>query len=418
MGLILPQTIKVKTAPSNCKYFREKGYTFKKCGDIIEVNVLDLQEGSNQKVKIKCDVCGKEREIKYWYVLKTLKDGTLMTCGSTNCMVKKYENTCIQKYNTKSTFESKDIRNKINNTCQIKYGGNSPMCSQNVVKKQKSTNNKKYGGNSPMCSNDVKNKAKITCQINFGVDSPGQSEIIKNKIKETCQARYGCNCTLQNEETKEKIKQTNFKKYGAENPFASEEIKKKIKQTNYEKYGAENPFASEEIKEKIRDTWSFNGHDGPCSRQQKYLANLVNGKINAVISGYWADIVLENEKIDLEYDGGGHNLCVMRKQCTQEEFDLKEKIREESICKKGYKIIRIISKRDNLPSDETILNLIESFKKSDFQVVRIDIDEGTIEKDYNQKTIYNFGKLRRITKKDLESFEKQEEKNTSKTSKN
>lgn len=164
--------------------------------------------------------------------------------------------------------------------------------------------------------------------------------------------------------------------------------------------------------------WTFNGHDGPCSRQQKYLANLVNGKINAVISGYWADIVLENEKIDLEYDGGGHNLNVIRKQCTQEEFDVEEKIREESIYKKGYKIIRIISKRDNLPSDEIILNLIEGFKNSDFKVVRIDIDEGTVDRDYSEKWYCNFGELRRITKKDLEPFEKQEEKNTLKTSKN
>lgn len=87
----------------------------------------------------------------------------------------------------------------------------------------------------------------------------------------------------------------------------------------------------------------------------------------------------------------------------------KKKIREESICKKGYKIIRIISKWDNLPLNETILNLIKEFKNSDFQVVRIDINEGTIDRNYKEKWYCNFGKLRRITKKDLELFEKQEE---------
>ena len=59
MGLILPQTVKVKIHPSNYKHFKEKGYKFKKCGDIIEVNVLDLQRCSNIKIKIKCDICGK-----------------------------------------------------------------------------------------------------------------------------------------------------------------------------------------------------------------------------------------------------------------------------------------------------------------------------------------------------------------------
>ena len=53
MGLILPQTVKVRIHPSNYKHFKEKGYKFKKCGDIIEVNVLDLQRCSNIKIKIK-----------------------------------------------------------------------------------------------------------------------------------------------------------------------------------------------------------------------------------------------------------------------------------------------------------------------------------------------------------------------------
>lgn len=62
-----------------------------------------------------------------------------------------------------------------------------------------------------------------------------------------------------------------------------------------------------------------------------------------------------------------------------------------------------------MPSNETILNLIEEFKNSDFQVVRIDINEGIIDRNYKEKWYCNFGELRRITKKDLELFEKQEE---------
>ena len=56
MGLILPQTVKVRTNGSNCKYYREKGYEFEKCGEFIEVDVLDLQKSSNVKVKIKCEI--------------------------------------------------------------------------------------------------------------------------------------------------------------------------------------------------------------------------------------------------------------------------------------------------------------------------------------------------------------------------
>lgn len=260
-----------------------------------------------------------------------------------------------------------------------------------------------------------------------------QCDEIKDKTKQTCQARYGCDCSLQNEEIKEKVKQTNLKKYGAENPFASEEIKEKIKQTNTEKYGVEYASQSEEIKEKtkqtnierygvecalqseevqrkIQQTLRLNGKNTLCSKQQFYLANLLNGELNIPLIGYYADIVLENEKIDLEYDGGAHRaICNFYHKITSEEFDLKEKIREEKIHKKGYKTIRIISEKDKLPSDEVILNLIEGFKNSDFKVVRINVDKGTIDRDYCEKWYCDFGELRNITQKDLEPFEKQED---------
>ena len=69
-------------------------------------------------------------------------------------------------------------------------------------------------------------------------------------------------------------------------------------------------------------------------------------------------------------------------------------------------MIRFIAVKDRIPSDEVILNLIEEFKNSDFKVIRIDFEEGTIEKDYKEKWYCNFGELRKITQKDLEQFEK------------
>ena len=79
MGLILPQTVKVRTNPSNCKHYKEKGYTFKKCGDFIEINVLDLSKGSGVKVKVICDICGKESEMWYCTVVKCNEKNELIT---------------------------------------------------------------------------------------------------------------------------------------------------------------------------------------------------------------------------------------------------------------------------------------------------------------------------------------------------
>ena len=50
MGLIVPQTVKVRASTRMCKYYKEKGYEFKKCGDFIEVDVMDLYPGSHEKI--------------------------------------------------------------------------------------------------------------------------------------------------------------------------------------------------------------------------------------------------------------------------------------------------------------------------------------------------------------------------------
>ena len=84
---------------------------------------------------------------------------------------------------------------------------------------------------------------------------------------------------------------------------------------------------------------------------------------------------------------------------------LKEKERENKIINNGYRMIRFIATKDRIPSDEVILNLIEGFKNSDFKVIRINFEEGTIDRDYEEKWCCNFGKLRKITKEDLEQFE-------------
>ena len=90
MGLIVPQTVRIRTNGMTCKHYREKGYEFEKCGDIIEVDVFDLPKGSGTKVKIICDICGKEAEICYGDVIKCNKENELITCGSNSCKNKKY----------------------------------------------------------------------------------------------------------------------------------------------------------------------------------------------------------------------------------------------------------------------------------------------------------------------------------------
>ena len=383
MGLVLPQTVKVRTNGSNCKYFREKGYKFEKCGDFIEVDVLDLQKSSNVKVKIKCEICGCESEVLYWYVNKNIDNGTLITCGNKKCKDIKTKKTNNKYYGCDNVFSNQQIKDKIKNTNNKKYGVNNPMESIAIQNKVKATCQKKYGGNSSMCSEEIQNKAKITCQKKYGGNSAMCSEEIQNKAKITCLQHFGVN-----------------------NPFQSHEIKEKIKVVNLKRYGAENPMQNEEIKNKALDSFQFNG-TGPSSRAQRYINYISNGILNKHICGSLVDIYMEKENIVIEYDGSGHflNDIINGNAFPTKDSLLREKEREDSIVNKGYKVIRFIATKDRIPSDEVILNLIEEFKNSDFKVIRIDFEEGTIEKDYEKKSHCDFGELRRITKKDLEQFE-------------
>ena len=434
MGLIVPQIVKVRTNPSNYKHYKEKGYIFKKCGDFIEVNVLDLSKGSSQMVKVVCDICGKESEMWYSTVVKCNEKNELITCGDKICKCKKCEDTCIKKYGVKCSLQSEEVKNKIKDTNLERYGCEYPSQSEEIKNKIKDKNLERYGCTCSLQSEEIKKKTKKTWQEKYGenITSPSQVESIKNKIKATNLERYGHECTLQSEEVKKKAKKTMIKRYSTENPIQNKEIKNKIKTTNLERYGSESPFGSKEIQNKAKKTWQekygenitnpfqvediknkilsyfqFNG-TGPSSRAQRYINHILNGTLNKHICGSLADIYIEKENIVIEHDGSGHFLTDKfngNKTPTKESL-LYEKERENKIISNGYKMIRFIAVKDRIPSDEVILNLIEEFKNSDFKVIRIDFEEGTIEKDYKEKWYCNFGELRKITQKDLEQFEK------------
>lgn len=399
MGLIVPQTIKVRTNGMTCKHYREKGYEFKKCGDFIEVDVFDLPKNSHEKVKVLCDVCGDETKICYKVFIENRKKGILISCGNKNCRHKKCEDTCTKKYGVKSATSSKEVQDKM-----------------------KDTNLKRYGCENAMQNKKIRNKAKKTCIKKYGVDNPSKVQEVKDKKKETCQLNYGCDWPFQNKDVREKSIKTWQEKYGKDviNPWQAQEVKNKIKQTWQEHYGEGiiNPGQAQEVKDKIYSSFQFNG-TGPSSRAQRYICHLLNGILNKYICGSLVDIYMEKEKIVIEHDGGGHFLGdkINGNISPTKKSLLYEKQREDKIINKGHRMIRFIATKDRIPSDEVILNLINGFKNSEFKVIRINFEEGTIERDYSEKWYCNFGELRNITQKDLEPFEKQEE-DTSKISKN
>lgn len=73
--------------------------------------------------------------------------------------------------------------------------------------------------------------------------------------------------------------------------------------------------------------------------------------------------MLIDEKINLEYQGSGHNLDVKLGNMTEEEFLKKEISRFYYLKSKGWRMIEVVSKTDTLPSKEDILKLFELSKE-------------------------------------------------------
>lgn len=145
-------------------------------------------------------------------------------------------------------------------------------------------------------------------------------------------------------------------------------------------------------KERKKDDNIFKFYHGiAASRPQRYISELLGGKLNVKLGKFYPDITLDN--IVIEYDGSGHDLSVKFGAITTDQFLKKEKIREEFLIKNGYKVIRIISEKDLLPSDTRLLEILE-YSKEEFEkgkdVIVFYIDD-----------MYPERQLRKINKSDL-----------------
>jgi len=209
---------------------------------------------------------------------------------------------------------------------------------------------------------------------------------------------FGVTSNFQLKSVREKSRLTNIEKRGVEYALQSPEVRALIKKTVQERYGVDNVFQAEKFKEKAKQSL-YNRGTQKCSRQQKHIANLLNGEINYPIGNCNVDVLLENSII-CEYDGGGHDLTVKLGTISKKDFIKKERRREIFLKLKGFQTIKIISKNDLLPSDTVLLKMISEgieYLKTGHSWISFDIDKGTVKCiQYSRK--YSFEKLRRLRK--------------------
>lgn len=178
--MILTKYVEIGINYKNIDHFRELGYNVK-CSDKIKIKVEELKAQSNIKVKVRCDVCGKEKEIKYQSYQKNTDFG-------------KKEYACCEKCAWK---------HKNRNTNIIKYGVEVSILNKEIKQKSKDTLIEKYGVDNISKSDYFKETYKNTIKNKYGVDNVFQNEDIKNKSKETMLNKYGVEYNMQREEMKD-----------------------------------------------------------------------------------------------------------------------------------------------------------------------------------------------------------------------
>lgn len=192
-------------------------------------------------------------------------------------------------------------------------------------------------------------------------------------MEETNLKKYGVRCSLENEEIKVKAKITNLQKYGCVYAASSDIVQAKMRKTNQRKYKVDYPMQNRSIAQKAIE--SLIRVDGiPTSKAQVSLYELLqtqykSAQLNVLVGDRMCvDIVLQVQeiKIAIEYDGGGHFAWSPRAEVL-----MKDRRRDEILKQCGFKVLRVESPSDKVPTLEQLEESIGKLLTTSYSFIRI-----------------------------------------------
>jgi len=156
--MILDKKIEVNITNRNKKYFIDKGYDCFK--NKIIVDIEDLPKYSKIKIKVKCDICGKEKIITYGAYNKNIKNIKKYAC-SIECCQEKINKTNKIRYGCKRPLQNKKIRKKLEKTNKEKYGNKIASKNKNVKEKIRNITNNYINDNSIDFNKNIEKSIEI-----------------------------------------------------------------------------------------------------------------------------------------------------------------------------------------------------------------------------------------------------------------
>lgn len=365
--MITNDSVLLKISSTNFKYYKSKGYEFKK-GDTISVDVKDLQFGTGVKVNVKCDICGLENKIYLQKYNMNVKRQGFYTC--IKCSNIKRKNTNKEKYNVDNISQSNQIKKKKKITTLINYGVENPSQNDKIKNKKCETMLKNYGVKYVLQSKELLEKikntklkiysdknytnreqAKETCLKIYGVENPSQLESIKNEKCETSMKNYGVKYPSTLDIVKNKSKQTCLDRYGVKSYSMTDDYKIKTIKTNLERYGVESPMQNKYILLKAQKT-AYRIHKYKNTNiyyQGSYELDFLNKFYNKIKISKIKPIIYffndEKKYYHPDFYNKKLNLIIEIKSLYTYEKELNKNLEKQKECiKQGYNFIFIIDK--------------------------------------------------------------------------
>jgi len=180
-------------------------------GDIIEIPISELSVSSHEKIRVKCDNCGKEYTLKFQtYIRNTQNEKYNLYCSNKECINIKRKLIINEKYGVDNIFQLEKVKKKIMKTNNEKYGVDNPQQNKEIKEKTEKTNLEKYGFKNVFQNEKIKQKIKQTNLERYGVEFTQQSNILRLKTQKTNIENYGFSHPMQNKEYFEKISKANY----------------------------------------------------------------------------------------------------------------------------------------------------------------------------------------------------------------
>lgn len=175
-----------------------------------------------------------------------------------------------------------------------------------------------------------------------------------------------------------KYEENVMNKYGVKNTAILDWVKDKQMKTCLDRYGVISTSMVDSVREKMAKSLQ-NNKSCKKSAVQESICKAIGGKMNVAIYGKVVDILLD-DKIYIEYDGGGHLIPLKFRAMNYERFINREYNRFAHLCRHGYKMIKLINYRDiKLDYDvvsQIIYKCVFFLKNFDDTFIILDLSDG------------------------------------------